>query len=79
MAKEQECLKSVIFFMNERLKFLTTSIVEHEKEINENEGYANGAYKGLIMAKQDEIDFLQSYIDYFSKKLKENNDSNKVV
>lgn len=79
MEKEQECLKSVVFFMNERVKFLTISIDEHEKEMKKNEGYENWIYKGLLMAKQDEIDFLQSYIDYFNNKLKENNESNKAV
>ncbi|MGR6008173.1 hypothetical protein ACU82A_30695 [Bacillus cereus] len=79
MNTKKEYIESVIFFMKERVKFLTTSIDEHEKEIRENEGYGNGVYKGLLIAKQDEIDFLQSYIDYFSNKLKGNNDSNKVV
>lgn len=79
MEKEQEYLKSVIFFMEERVKFLTSSIVDNEKEIKENEGYGQGIYKGLLMAQQDEIDFLQFSIDYFGKKLKENNDSNKAV
>lgn len=79
MEKEQDYLKSVIFFMQERVEFLTSSIVDNEKEIRENEGYGQGTYKGLVMAQQDEIDFLQSYIDYFGKKLKENNNSNKAV
>ena len=79
MEKEQEYLKSVIFFMQERVEFLTSSIVDNEKEIKENEGYGQGIYKGLLMAQQDEVDFLQFSIDYFGKKLKENNNSNKAV
>lgn len=79
MNTKKEYIESLIFFMEERVKFLTTSIDEHEKEMKKNEGYAKGIYKGLQMAQQDEIDFLQSYVDYFNKKLKRNNDSNKAV
>ncbi|WP_411501431.1 hypothetical protein [Bacillus thuringiensis] len=79
MKKEQEYLESLIFFMKERIEFLTSSMVDNEKAIKENEDYAKGLYKGLQMAQQDEIDFLQSYVDYFNKKLKRNNDSDKAV
>lgn len=79
MNTKKEYIESLIFFMEERVKFLTTSIDEHEKEMKKNEDYAKGIYKGLQMAQQDEIDFLQSYVDYFNKKLKRNNDSNKAV
>lgn len=79
MKKEQEYLESLIFFMKERVEFLTSSIVDNEKELKENDGYGKGIYKGLQMAQQDEIDFLQSYIDYFNNKIKRNSNSNEAV
>ncbi|MBM6649015.1 hypothetical protein [Bacillus sp. RIT 809] len=75
MKKEHEHIESLLYIMNERVKFLTNLVSDYEKEIKENEGYGKGLYKGFQMVRQDELDFLQNQIDYFSKKLKENNES----